>query len=167
MKVEKLRGAILAQANGRDPGFLDLATSLLALKEQDPEEFKQTIEEAGLGRRRAYYLVQVAQQLRPFMEDRARLERIGWTKLRDHRQEAHEEEGTIASQAGRGEPSPSGCRSDAQGDPSCGGLDPERRTAQQASDATVLHLDASTCRAGDQGSGSTHPGGPKTRCIAV
>jgi len=65
-----------------DDKFVELAALLRRLKESDPSAFKNFITQAGLGRRRSYYLVAVAEAFGDIaMAQQERLNRIGWTKL--------------------------------------------------------------------------------------
>jgi hypothetical protein len=65
-----------------DDKFVELAALLRQLKESDPSAFKNFLVQAGLGRRRSYYLIDVAEAFGDIaMAQQERLNRIGWTKL--------------------------------------------------------------------------------------
>lgn len=60
--------------------FLRLGYMLGMLKETSNENYRRIVKKAGLGTRKAYYLLSISEQLRPFLRYRARFERVGWTK---------------------------------------------------------------------------------------
>jgi hypothetical protein len=64
-----------------EDNFLELGKSLRQLMDRDPELFQQIIQKSNLGRRRAYYLAEVSRIFDPLPIPRARLNKIGWTKL--------------------------------------------------------------------------------------
>lgn len=76
--VEKISG--MAARRGLD--FFELADALAAAKETHPEAFEGIISRAEISRRRAFYLLEVREQFRPYMRSAARLRAIGWTKLK-------------------------------------------------------------------------------------
>jgi hypothetical protein len=61
--------------------FLELGRSLRHLLDRDPELFQQVVNKGRLGRRKAYYLVEVSRIFDPLPIPRSRLRKIGWTKL--------------------------------------------------------------------------------------
>ena len=61
--------------------FLDLGRALRKLLDRDPEMFAKLWQKTNLGRRKAYYLVEVSRTFDPLPISRARLKKIGWTKL--------------------------------------------------------------------------------------
>jgi hypothetical protein len=78
----RIKGVAAAQARRRRSSDLELALSLQAVREKNPERFQKTYTDAGIGRRTAYALAKVAKRLQPFMEKyRDQMEEIGWTKL--------------------------------------------------------------------------------------
>lgn len=76
----QLKKRVRALAPKAQDQFIDLALSLAALYEVAAGQFKQIVKDAGLGSRKAYYLVNIAKQLRPHLRHRARLQHLGWTK---------------------------------------------------------------------------------------
>lgn len=64
-----------------DDNFLELARALNLLLQRDPEKFRQLWQDARIGRRRAYYLVEIDEAFRGLPVPKSRLRRIGWTKL--------------------------------------------------------------------------------------
>ena len=64
-----------------DDNFLDLAKTLRQLLDRDPEMFRDVWTKTNLGRRKAYYLVEVSRTFDSLPVSRARLKKIGWTKL--------------------------------------------------------------------------------------
>ena len=80
MTEQQLYQDALVLARNPDRHFLPLGTMLVELKTSDPEAFRTWLEEAWISRRKAYYLIRIAQHFAGY-PDKARLERIGWTKL--------------------------------------------------------------------------------------
>jgi hypothetical protein len=77
----QLKKKIYALALRPADRFLELAACLSALHAILPAtQFKEAVKSAGLGSRKAYYLVNIAEQLRPHMRYRSRLMKLGWTK---------------------------------------------------------------------------------------
>jgi hypothetical protein len=77
-ELKKRVQALAARPRDR---FLDLATCLLRLYGvASAAQFRDVLKSAGLGSRKAYYLVNIAEQFRPYMRYRSRLQKIGWTK---------------------------------------------------------------------------------------
>ncbi len=64
-----------------DDNFLDLGRALRRLLHRDPGLFQQIVNKSHLGRRKAYYLVEVSRIFDPLPIPRSRLRKIGWTKL--------------------------------------------------------------------------------------
>jgi hypothetical protein len=64
-----------------EDNFLELGKTLRQLMDRDPDLFHQIIQKSNLGRRKAYYLVEVSRIFDPLPILRARLRKIGWTKL--------------------------------------------------------------------------------------
>jgi len=75
----KLVNEILSLARV-DGEFLLLAKRLQMLHELNRDAFHKMVKKAKLGSRKAYYLVEMAKQLRGISLPRKRLEAIGWTK---------------------------------------------------------------------------------------
>ena len=66
-----------------DDEFLQLASVLRHLKETDPESLKSLLAERRLGRRKAYYLIEIDKAFGDIAEAQAkRLCQIGWTRLK-------------------------------------------------------------------------------------
>ena len=64
-----------------EDNFLELGRALRQLLDRDPELFQQVVDQTNLGRRKAYYLVEVSRVFDPLPFPRSRLRKIGWTKL--------------------------------------------------------------------------------------
>ncbi len=64
-----------------EDNFLELGRALRQLLDRDPELFQQVVNQTNLGLRKAYYLVEVSRVFDPLPIPRARLRKIGWTKL--------------------------------------------------------------------------------------
>ena len=73
-KVEK--GSQLSNGD-----FLEVASQLRKVLEARPDDFLSAANGLGVSRRKAYYLVEVDKAFSDLKVDRARLGRIGWTKL--------------------------------------------------------------------------------------
>lgn len=73
-KVTALSGAV-------DENFLELAKSLRELQDLDNDEFLRAVENSGLGKRKAYYLVAIDRTFSTIPVPKLRLKKIGWTKL--------------------------------------------------------------------------------------
>jgi hypothetical protein len=61
--------------------FLDLGRALRQLQDRDPELFQKFVAKTGIGRRKAYYLVEISRTFEPLQVSRARLHDLGWTKV--------------------------------------------------------------------------------------
>jgi hypothetical protein len=70
----------MALAAKQENNFVQLGRLLRKLQDKDKELFKQLIEEAGLQKRVAYYLVEVARRFEGVPISDAELTAIGWTK---------------------------------------------------------------------------------------
>jgi hypothetical protein len=81
MSIEELYDRALALSSDVEDKFLELGRSLRQLLDRDPALFQQVVKKR-LGRRKAYYLVEVSRRFEPLPIGRARLKKIGWTKLR-------------------------------------------------------------------------------------
>lgn len=65
----------------RESKFLDLGTELSKLNAvTSGTKFREIVNRVGVGSRKAYYLINIVERLRPYMRYRARLQRLGWTK---------------------------------------------------------------------------------------
>ena len=80
MSIEELYDRVLALSPDVEDTFLELGRSLRQLLDRDPGLFQQVVKKR-LGRRKAYYLVEVSRKFEPLPISRARLKKIGWTKL--------------------------------------------------------------------------------------
>ncbi len=78
---EELYGQAEALSANVEDNFLDLGRALRKLLDRDPELFSKLWQKASLGRRKAYYLVEVSRTFDPLPISRNRLKKIGWTKL--------------------------------------------------------------------------------------
>ncbi len=70
----------ITMAKNVEDNFLDLGRQLRQLQDRDPEKFQEIIQKTDLGRRKAYYLVEVSKTFDPLPISRARLRKLGWTK---------------------------------------------------------------------------------------
>jgi hypothetical protein len=81
ISVEELYDRALALSSDVEDTFLELGRSLRQLLDRDPSLFQQIVKKGRLGRRKAYYLVEVSRKFEPLPISPARLKKIGWTKL--------------------------------------------------------------------------------------
>ena len=81
ISIEELYDKALALSSDVEDTFLDLGQSLRQLLDRDPDLFQQIVKKGRLGRRKAYYLVEVSRKFAPLPIGPARLKKIGWTKL--------------------------------------------------------------------------------------
>ena len=68
-------------AKNLDDTFLDLGRALRQLLDKEPDKFRDVWQKSNLGRRKAYYLVEVSRAFDSLPIPKARLKKIGWTKL--------------------------------------------------------------------------------------
>lgn len=61
--------------------FMELGRALAQLYDLDPELFRRLASTSNMGRRRAYYLVEVSRTFEPLATPCDRLRKIGWPKL--------------------------------------------------------------------------------------
>jgi len=78
---EELYHKALALSAEVEDNFLELGRALRRLQEHDTQLFQQAVAKSKLGRRKAYYLVEVSRTFEKLPIPRARLRRLGWTKL--------------------------------------------------------------------------------------
>jgi hypothetical protein len=81
ISIGELYDRALALSSDVENTFLELGRSLRQLRDRDPSLFQQIVNKGCLGRRKAYYLVEVSRKFEPLPINRARLKKIGWTKL--------------------------------------------------------------------------------------
>ena len=81
MSIEEIYDRVLALSANVQDNFLELGRSLRQLQHRDPDLFQQAIKKKDLGRRKAYYLVEVSRTFDKAPVPRSRLRKIGWTKL--------------------------------------------------------------------------------------
>jgi hypothetical protein len=81
LSTEELYDKAKTLSGDVEDNFLELGRSLRQLLDRDPELFKKIVAKANLGRRKAYYLVEVSRIFDPLPVPRSRLRKIGWTKL--------------------------------------------------------------------------------------
>jgi len=79
--IDELYDRAMALPSDVEDKFLELGRSLRQLLDRDPSLFQQVVKKRGLGRRKAYYLVEVSRKFEPLPISRVRLKKIGWTKL--------------------------------------------------------------------------------------
>ncbi len=81
LSTEELFEKALTLSGDVDDNFLELGKSLRQLQDRDSELFHKIVAKTNLGRRKAYYLVEVSRIFDPLPVPRSRLRKIGWTKL--------------------------------------------------------------------------------------
>ncbi len=81
LSTEDLFEKALTLSGNAEDNFLELGKSLRRLQDRDPELFHKIVAKGNLGRRKAYYLVEISRIFDPLAIPRSRLRKIGWTKL--------------------------------------------------------------------------------------
>lgn len=79
--IDELYDRALALSSEVEDKFLELGRSLRRLLDRDPSLFQQIVKKGRLGRRKAYYLVEVSRTFEPLAIPRDQLRKIGWPKL--------------------------------------------------------------------------------------
>ena len=80
-KIEDVYAKALTLSVNVEGNFFELARYLRQLLDRDPELFKKLVDKSEIGTRKAYYLANIARTFDSLRVNRARLKRIGWTKL--------------------------------------------------------------------------------------
>jgi len=81
LSTEDLYEKTMLMSKNVEDNFLDLGRYLRQLLDREPELFQEIIVKCDLGRRKAYYLVEVSRTFDPLPISRPRLKKLGWTKL--------------------------------------------------------------------------------------
>ena len=81
LSTEDIYDKALSLSGDVEDNFLELGKSLRQLQDRDRALFQQVVSKSNLGRRKAYYLVEVSRIFDPLPVPRSRLRKIGWTKL--------------------------------------------------------------------------------------
>jgi hypothetical protein len=81
LKTEDLFDKAMTLSKNVDKTFLELGRTLRQLQDRDPQQFQEIVAKSDLGRRKAYYLVDVSRVFDPLRASQARLKKVGWTKL--------------------------------------------------------------------------------------
>lgn len=81
LKTEELFDKAMTLSKNVDDTFLELGRTLRQLQDREPQLFQEIVAKSDLGRRKAYYLVDVSRVFDPLQVSRARLKKVGWTKL--------------------------------------------------------------------------------------
>ena len=81
LKTEDLFDKAMTLSKNVDDTFLELGRTLRQLLDREPQRFQEIVAKSDLGRRKAYYLVEVSRVFDPLQVSRARLKKVGWTKL--------------------------------------------------------------------------------------
>jgi hypothetical protein len=81
LRTEELFDKAMTLSKNVDDTFLELGRTLRQLQDREPQRFQEIVAKSDLGRRKAYYLVDVSRVFDPLQVSRARLKRVGWTKL--------------------------------------------------------------------------------------
>ena len=80
-RIEKLLQTAIKLSAQPDDTFPGLARSLAAIYAQDKALLGRFIEQSGMGRRKAYYLLDLGKRLADLGLPDKRLKEVGWTKL--------------------------------------------------------------------------------------
>lgn len=81
LSTDDIYARALDQAKDDDDNFLELAKTLRQLHDRDPELIKKVMAKTGLGSRKAYYLINIDNWFSGLQVSKARLKKLGWTKL--------------------------------------------------------------------------------------
>ena len=81
LSTEDILAKAKTMAKEPDDNFLDLAKTLRQLHDRDTSKFTEVWQQSDLERRKAYYLVDIDRAYGPLPIPRARMKKIGWTKL--------------------------------------------------------------------------------------
>ena len=81
LRTEDLLERVTTLSKDVDDTFLDLGRTLRQLQNREPQLFSDVVAKAGLGVRKAYYLVDVSRAFDPLKVSPAKLKAVGWTKL--------------------------------------------------------------------------------------
>ena len=81
LRTEDLFDKAMTLSKNVDETFLELGRTLRQLQDREPQRFQEIVAKSDLGRRKAYYLVDVSRVFDPLQVSRARLKKVGWTKL--------------------------------------------------------------------------------------
>jgi len=79
--IAKLYNDALALSTEADINVLKLGGVLLKILEHDPYLLEKLIDEAGLGTRKAYFVISIAASFHGFEVEPKRLSKLGWGKL--------------------------------------------------------------------------------------
>lgn len=81
LRTEDLFDKAIILSKNVDDTFLELGRTLRQLQDREPQLFQEIVAKSDLGRRKAYYLVDVSRIFDPLQVSRAKLKKVGWTKL--------------------------------------------------------------------------------------
>jgi hypothetical protein len=81
MSSEALYARALDLATNDPDNFWDLGRALRRLLDRDPNLFRKFLDNTDVGSRKAYYLIEINRAFEPLQVPRARLLKLGWTKL--------------------------------------------------------------------------------------
>jgi hypothetical protein len=79
--TEDIYGRAKELTKNVEDNFLDLARTLRQLKNRDPALFTDLWKKTNLGRRKAYYMIEIDETYGQLPIPRSRLKKLGWTKL--------------------------------------------------------------------------------------
>jgi hypothetical protein len=81
LRTEDLFDKAMTLSKNVDDTFIELGRTLRQLHDREPELFQEIVAKSDLGRRKAYYLVEVSRVFDPLRASQTRLKKVGWTKL--------------------------------------------------------------------------------------
>jgi len=87
LKTEETYSSAMELAQKFEDNFVELASTLSKLKALDPKAFAEFRKLSGVGNRKAYYLVKIADVFHPLKVPKITMKALGWTKcmmLSDH-----------------------------------------------------------------------------------
>lgn len=80
LRLTQIKRKVVSLSRHPDTHFIEIGKYLEILGAINPSMLRETIAGAGLKQRKAYYLIETADRLKPFMRYQTRVEKIGWTK---------------------------------------------------------------------------------------
>ncbi len=81
LQTNEIYARAVALSKDVDDNFLELAKTLRQLQERDADMFHKVLTKARIGSRKAYYLINISKWFDGLPVSKARLRKIGWTKL--------------------------------------------------------------------------------------
>jgi hypothetical protein len=81
LSTDDIYAKALDMSTNLEDNFLDLGRYLRQLQDREPDLFQKIVDKSDLGKRKAYYLIEISRTFDPLPISRTRLKKLGWTKL--------------------------------------------------------------------------------------